>query len=156
MYKLKNKVFCCFHEKIFSCLSKGVQPYLPTISHMLCIPLHDVQTVIGVVCIWMYLYLNTRLCQRLCVHVLVRSCTLCLRLKRQQFPMVSVLRLFRGLGLRGVQIPAARFLGEKGFLWYAPDQQWDARDPAPQGNHWPDWSGEYRANCPDKNITYLK
>lgn len=36
---------------------------------------------------------------------------------------VSVLRLFRGLGLRGVQIPAARFLGEKGFLWYAPDQQ---------------------------------
>lgn len=41
---------------------------------------------------------------------------------------VSVLRLFRGLGLRGVQILAACFLGEKGLLWYAPDQQRDARD----------------------------
>ena len=81
---------------------------------------------------------------------------LCVQPKRQQFPMVSVLRLFRGLGLRGVQIPAARMLAEKGFLWYAPDQRWDARDPAPQGNHWPDWSAKYRANCSDNDITYLK
>lgn len=28
----------------------------------------------------------------------------------------------------GVQIPSARFLGEKGLLWYAPDQQQEARD----------------------------
>lgn len=41
---------------------------------------------------------------------------------------VSVLRLFRRLGLRGVQILAACFLGEKGLLWYAPDQQRDTGD----------------------------
>lgn len=58
---------------------------------------------------------------------------------------VSVLRLFRGLGLRGVQIPAACFLGEKGFLWYAPDQRGDARDPGPQRNHWSDCSFQCRA-----------
>lgn len=90
------------------------------------------------------------------IYTLMRSCTLCLQLKQQQFPMVSVLRLFRGLGLRGVQIPAARLLGEKGFLWYAPDQRWDARDPAPQGNLWPDWSSKYSSNCSDNNIPYLK
>lgn len=34
----------------------------------------------------------------------------------------------------GVQIPAARFLGEKGFLWYAPDQQWDGRVAEPHAD----------------------
>lgn len=34
----------------------------------------------------------------------------------------------------GVQIPAARFLSEKGFLWYAPDQQWDARVAEPHAD----------------------
>lgn len=34
----------------------------------------------------------------------------------------------------GVQIPTARFLGEKGFLWYAPDQQWDARVAEPHAD----------------------
>lgn len=34
----------------------------------------------------------------------------------------------------GVQIPAACFLGEKGFLWYAPDQQWDARVAEPHAD----------------------
>lgn len=46
----------------------------------------------------------------------MRSCTLRLQLKQQQFLVVSVLRLFRGLGLRGVQILAAGFLVRKGFF----------------------------------------
>lgn len=109
-------------------------------------------TLMWGVCVWVHA------CVRglVFIDMLMCPCTLCLQLKQQQFPMVSVLRLFRGLGLRGVQIPAARLLGEKGFLWYAPDQRWDARDPSPQGNHRSDWSSEYRANCSDNNIASLK
>lgn len=53
----------------------------------------------------------------------------------------------------GVQIPAARYLGEKGFLWYAPDQQWDARVAEA---HAGPRAEKTEQGCSEKNITYPK
>lgn len=65
---------------------------------------------------------------RVCLNCMLRTTSSVLKqLKQQQFhDGLSVLRLLRGLGLRGVQILAACFFGEKGLLRYAPDQSYDA------------------------------
>ena len=102
-------------EKNFSCLLKHISRKLSSLIQRATLKMMfpvGVQRVSGAMCFCL------RACV-LCAHAL----SVC-NWNSVSFPTVSVLRLFRGLDLRGVQIPAARFLGEKGFLWYAPDQQW--------------------------------